>query len=329
MLSYAFKELQKKGYQALATEEFENIYELYAEILILGINKQIKRGIEKTYLNQTKQLSTIRGKVNISESIIPLIQQKQVVCEFDEYDVNSYKNRIIKTTIYHLLKIDITGTRRKKLKKLMLYFMEVDLLDIHNINWNLRYNRNNLTYMMIINICYMVITGLLQQELSGQTKLLALDEKNMSRLYEKFVLQYYKQEHPQYKPRASHIPWQTDNTFLLPKMKSDITLTDDINTLIIDAKYYKQIFQQNYQKKTIHSHNLYQMFTYVKNKALQLNNQQEVSGMILYAKTDEDEYPDNTYNMSGNWISVKTLDLNQDFDRIKQQLDNIVYEYFN
>lgn len=329
MLSYAFKELQKKGYQTLATEEFENIYELYAEILILGINKQLKRGMEKTYQNHVEQLSTIRGKVNISESIIPLIKQKQVVCEFDEYDVNSYKNRIIKTTIHQLLKIDLNSTRRKKLKKLLVYFMEVDLLDIHQINWNIRYNRNNLTYIMIINICYLVITGLLQQEKTGKTRLLVLDEENMSRLYEKFILQYYKQEHSQYKPKASHIPWQSDNTIMLPKMRTDVTLTDENNTLIIDAKYYKQIFQQNYNKKIIHSNNLYQMFTYVKNKSIQFQDKNQiVSGIILYAKTDEEEYPYNTYNMSGNKISVKVLDLNQDFNMIKKQLDSIIAEYF-
>ena len=50
--------------------------------------------------------------------------------------------------------------------------------------------------------------------------------------------------------------------------------------------------------------------------------------MLLYARTDEDIQPDNTYSMSGNSIIVKTLDLNRDFHEIKQQLDSIVDEYF-
>ena len=53
----------------------------------------------------------------------------------------------------------------------------------------------------------------------------------------------------------------------------------------------------------------------------------EVSGMLLYARTREKLQPDHDYLMSGNRISVKTLDLNQDFDVIKQQLDNIVEVY--
>lgn len=328
MLSYAFNELHKKGYEQLAHEEFRNIYELYAEILVQGINKQIKRGIEQIYHDHTEQISTIRGKLNITDSILPLVKQKQVICQYDEYTTNSYKNKIIKTTIHELLKTDINTKRRKKLKKLLVYFTEVDLLDKHNINWQHNYNKNNKTYQMLINICYLVITGLLQRQTRGTNKLITLDEDNMSRLYEKFILEYYKKEHPELRPRASHIPWQTDNNNMLPRMKSDTTLTKEENTLIIDAKYYKKTLQEHYQKKTIHSQNLYQIFTYVKNKKAQPGQEnRNISGMILYAKTDEDEYPDNTYNLSGNTITVKTLDLNQDFMGIKKQLEQIIMEF--
>lgn len=53
----------------------------------------------------------------------------------------------------------------------------------------------------------------------------------------------------------------------------------------------------------------------------------KVSGMLLYAKTDEEILPDNTYKMSGNTIGVGTLDLNQDFGLIKEQLDGIAWNY--
>ena len=66
-----------------------------------------------------------------------------------------------------------------------------------------------------------------------------------------------------------------------------------------------------------------------KNEALHLKPKQiNVAGMLLYAKTDEQLVPDNTFQMSGNTISVKTLDLNQEFIHISKQLDDIVYNYF-
>lgn len=44
--------------------------------------------------------------------------------------------------------------------------------------------------------------------------------------------------------------------------------------------------------------------------------------------TDEVIQPDNIYHMSGNRISVRTLDLNKDFTEISDQLNAIVKEHF-
>ena len=88
--------------------------------------------------------------------------------------------------------------------------------------------------------------------------------------------------------------------------------------------------QQQYGTNTLHSNNLYQIFTYVKNKDFELRElEHTVSGMILYAQTDEDVIPNNTYQMSGNQISIRALNLNQDFSRIAECLDSIATSFFN
>lgn len=99
--------------------------------------------------------------------------------------------------------------------------------------------------------------------------------------------------------------------------------------LIIDAKYYSHTTQVQHNVHTLHSSNLYQIFTYVKNKDFEFGKKpHKVSGMLLYAKTDEIDQPDNAYQMSGNKISVKTLDLNLDFAEIAEHLSAIVKEHF-
>lgn len=114
-----------------------------------------------------------------------------------------------------------------------------------------------------------------------------------------------------------------------PGLDADITLTYGHQILIIDAKYYRRTMQTNHDVQTLHSGNLYQIFTYVKNKEAQLSGTgYKVSGMLLYAKTNEELVPDNVYQMSGNQISVKTLDLNQEFSEIEKQLKQIVQDHF-
>lgn len=149
--------------------------------------------------------------------------------------------------------------------------------------------------------------------------------------YEKFILEYYRKEWPQISASSSQIPWALDDDIreMLPIMQSDIMLTMGSKVLIIDAKYYSQTMQAQYDVRTLHSGNLYQIFTYVKNKkAAMANPSNEVSGMLLYAGTDEPIQPNNTYRMSGNKISVKTLDLNCDFVDIANQLNQIVNDHF-
>ena len=106
----------------------------------------------------------------------------------------------------------------------------------------------------------------------------------MHRLYEKFILNYYKKKHPSINSSASQISWQLDDgeDYMLPRMQSDIILEYFEKVLIIDAKYYFHTTQSYYNTNTIHSGNLYQIFTYVKNKQLE-NDDFMVSGMLLYA----------------------------------------------
>lgn len=51
--------------------------------------------------------------------------------------------------------------------------------------------------------------------------------------------------------------------------------------------------------------------------------------MLLYAKTEEEIQPDHVYQMHGNQISVRTLDLNLPFVDIAGQLNQIAESHFN
>lgn len=334
MLAYAFHILKEQGYKHIAIEDFDNTAELCAAILARGISTQVKRGLGREYIPRKEELSFLRGKIDISETVkTQVLNKKQMVCSYDEFTVNSYMNRIIKSTLLSLLRADIAKKRKKELRKLLVFFDDVDIIDLHAVNWNMQYNRNNQTYRMLISICYLVVKGLLQTQSDGSTKLMDfLDEQRMHRLYEKFILEYYRREFPQITANASQIRWQVDDNMsdMLPVMQTDIMLSHGVKTLIIDAKYYEHSTQIQYDRHTLHSSNMYQIFTYVKNKDAELTDvPHEVSGMLLYAKTDEDVYPEREYRMTGNIIEVRTLNLDGDFAMIKAQLNGIAEKYLN
>ncbi len=333
MLAYAFQVLNQDSYEKVATEEFENIADLLAAILGKGISNQIRRGLGREYINKQECLYSPVGKIDISTSLKQqTLLKRQLVCDFDEFIENTYINQILKATALLLLRSEGVKTERKKvLRGILSYFFNVDELDPVRIKWSaIRYHRNNATYKMLINICFLVIAGMLLTEQDGKKTIgRYIDDQNMHRLFERFVLEYYRKHYPHYSVSAAQINWITDDGIIdfLPVMQTDITIEYAGKTLIIDTKYYRHTMQyrSSYDRHTVHSGNLYQIFTYVKNKDKAATG--SVSGVLLYAKTDEEITPDYNYIMSGNKIGIKTLDLNTDFYKIELQLDELASYY--
>ena len=336
MLSYAFLTLNQGSYEEIATEEFENVHNLFAAILAKGIGRQLKQGLYREYLSHKENAAVVRGKIDMPGTIQNRLARKRVLtCEYDELSENNLLNQILKTTVMLLLRHKrVEQEYKNDLKKEMLFFSDVDTIDPLTIRWSaIRFQRNNNTYRILISLCQFILEGMLLTTDSGEYKLASfVDEQRMNRLYEKFILEYYAKECPQVTATASQIPWALDDGIgtMLPVMRSDIMLTRGNKVLIIDAKYYSHTTQAQYDVHTLHSSNLYQIFTYVKNKDAEFGTEPHtVSGMLLYAATDEAIQPDNIYQMSGNKISVRTLDLNRDFPEIAVQLNEIVAEHFS
>ncbi|MBW3091486.1 5-methylcytosine-specific restriction endonuclease system specificity protein McrC [Bifidobacterium sp. 82T10] len=341
MLSYAFRALREQQYRKLDVEPFANMADLCAAILIRGMAVQLKRGLTRDYIPRTEETASPRGRIEIAASLNGgTMQKRRLVCTMDEFTVDSPMNRIIKSTMMLLLHADVAAERKAELRKLLVYLADVRRIDVRHVDWHMRYGRNNQTYQMLIGICYLIVKGLLQGNSDGAYKLMDfLDDQRMSHLYENFLMGYYTREWKGIINTSHHrIPWMgvgngDDPGKALPVMQPDIVLDNGQNVLIIDAKYYTSTMQASYDRYKLRSANLYQIFTYVKNKDAELamkdNQSHDVSGLLLYAKTDEDVVPDNEYSMGGNRIGARTVDLNQEFSMIAQQLDDIVIRNFS
>jgi len=229
-------------------------------------------------------------------------------------------NRLIKCAITHLLRrSDVSRDRRHDLKFLWSRLNHV--ADREYIKVPLQ-RTGGAEYVMLVNVCGFLLDGMLMNTGGGYKMREWLADEKMSSLYERFLLEYFRHHHPDFNARSKRIDWDMSVVPLnMPVMKSDVCLTFGGKTLIIDAKFYQRTMSEYFGKKTYHSHNLYQIYAYVKNADQAKDG--SVSGMILYAKTDEDITPDSESVIGGNGIGVKTLDLSQNFARIRSQLDNV------
>lgn len=329
MLAYAFQQLKQNNYESIAGEEFDEIHDLFAEILTRGISYQLKQGLHKEYIGIHDSLNTLRGKLDINGTIRnKMLHKHRLDCDYDVLSVNNLFNQILKTTALFLVsQPNVKSAKKAALKKLMLFFTEVDVIDVNSIKWNMfRFDRNSKTYQMLLSICYFILDGMLLTTESGKHKMKKFSDEHMCKLYEKFVLEFYKKHYPELNAQAAQIGWNVDKSTplssMLPVMQTDIMLQHKDRTLIIDTKYYTRSVQVQFDRVSIHSNNLYQIYAYVMNHDKQHTG--KIDGMLLYAKTDEDIVPDGQQKLQdGNTIYFRTLDLNCDFNDIKTQLSSI------
>ena len=334
MLSYAFQELRRNNYADIAGEDFNNVHDLFAEILVHSVSFQLKQGLHKEYIERHDVLSSMRGKLDMQATIRERLSRRMTLgCEYDELSVDNLYNQIVKSSILLLVKQkDVKKERKVKLWRLLVFFNDVSEVDLRQVQWkNLRFDRNSCTYQTLCFICFFLVHDLLLTTESGNHHMPQFSDAHMCRLYEKFILEYFKRHHPELHPSAKQIDWnikeEVSSTSMLPIMQSDIYLTNGEKVLIIDAKYYQRSMQTNFNKTSIHSNNIYQIQSYVFHEDRLHTG--KVDGMLLYAKTSEEIVPDGKMEWpDGNIISFKTLDLNMDFNGICEQLESIVTETF-
>ena len=331
MLAYAFEFVDKSKLIDVGTDDFDNALDLLAFLLETGIASQVKHGLYKEYVSKMEELLTVRGKIDMLPTARSRFARKQTIsCEFDELSENNLMNQILKTTCLLLVRSDdVDRSRRDAIKKTMLYFSEVEPIPLRSVDWaRIDFTRSNRSYRFLLSICQLIAEGMLIDDSKGGFVLAPyIDEGTLNRLFEKFVLRYYKVHHPELSSSSPKIAWALDEEYsgtMLPTMQTDIALSNAGRFLIIDAKFYASslLSQERYGTKRVHSGNLYQIFSYVKNKASS-SPELEVLGMLLYARTREAVQPNERFLMDGNEIHVRTLDLAGQFGDISSELEDI------
>lgn len=332
MMAYAFRSLQSRDSISVKSEAFNHLHDLLAELLYRGLSSQIKRGLHSDYLPRVDTLATVRGRIDVSQTASTRSMLRgRLVCQFDEYLPDTPHNRVLKSVVILLIRRgEVAALRRKALKNLLPHLESVREIKASTIRWgDLSIHRANANYRMLLGICELIVKGLLPTQESGSSKLRSwMTDEAMNRLYERFILQYFKIHHPELSPHARQIPWalnslESDGAGQLPIMQTDITLNNGHAELIIDAKYYGRSLQSGRgDKQTVHSHNLYQIATYTWNADVHRDG--SVSGVLLYARTIHEEQPDVDVVIQGNRIGVHTLDLNLPWEALRSRLEGLL-----
>ena len=170
------------------------------------------------------------------------------------------------------------------------------------------------------------------------------DERAMNRIFEKFLMNFYKQECREEYPDVgrSHIRFQltpfgitfaksTDEAYrLLPVMETDVTLYNPRTKkkIILDAKYYKETLVSRYvEGGKIRREHLSQILTYVMNQENDAApHTKDTKGILVYPTIDTELDVSYVYKNTNHVIRISTVNLNQEWQMIEHRLKEIIKE---
>ena len=324
ILSYCSGILPEKQEVEVTGIAKTDLLDLFTDTFIKRLSIFIKKGFYKEYIPHEESLATVKGKILFKESVAQAsLVKARLICDYDEFSSNIIYNQILKATIHLLINHStLKKSLKERLKNSYPYFHEIDLIQIRDKDFEkIKIHRNNREYRFLLEICRLIHKYTFIDEQSGDLSFMDFDTNGkMNEVFESFVRNFYSMEQNEYKVYQETVHWKVGeilkgNERLIPKMQTDMCLVNKRKKIIIDTKYYQKAFEKNYRgEDKVISANLFQLYSYLSNAG----RRDFMEGILLYPQTDKEV--DMAFEMNGYTIKILTVNLNQHWSGIRNQL---------
>lgn len=337
LLCYAWDRFDEGGMAQIEKSDFTDAADLFATVLISGVGRLLRQGLDRGYLEHEEVLSTIRGRIDVSYTVRHGLHRKgRVLCRFDELEYNVLQNRIVKSTLKRLIKVEgLDSSLREKLVGLTRRMSEIEEIPLNQkIFKRVKIHRNNRFYRFLLNICELVVSYTSPDERTGAYRFREFlqDEKRMPMIFQQFVFNFMRREQRDYRVSVDRLKWparafsqdREGDLDFLPGMETDISLRSNERTVIVDTKYYAQALTSRFEGSIkAHSGNLYQMHAYLSSLEDRKFPDNTAEGVLLYPTNGSDV--DLAWIIKGHVLRVRTVNLAQNWRDIRNDLLGILH----
>ncbi len=291
-----------------------NLYELFINMYLQEVRQLVKRGIKSGYISHEDNLRYFKGKLNINQHIrMNAAHKERFYMEYDEFQPNRAKNRLIKTTLMKLQKITSSAENAKEIRQLLVSFELVEpSTDYRKDLSKVVINRTTKDYELLMQWSKVFLLNKSFTTFSGDTSARALLFP-MELVYESYVAQEIKKV---FCKDGWEVSTQDKQYYLFEDpqkfaLRPDIVLTKDGKTVIMDTKW-KMLVDNERSNYGISQSDMYQMYAYSKKY-----NAKEI--WLLYPINDEmRNYNPISFNSGdGTKVNVHFIDLS-DMDKNKK-----------
>lgn len=340
LLCYAWGLPEQRDWVKVDADSCPAVLDLLSRLLTKGADILLKRGIAKEYRTHEEKIAGIKGKLELAKTIkANRHREGKTICTLDDLTGDILLNQIVYTTMYRLLgNKDLDKNVGKDLLRTFRRFPKVTIIDINRGTFkDVRLNRNNRFYRLIISVCEMLHANMLpDKQRPGEYRFIDFtrDEDVMNSIFEAFLRNFYHQECSDEYPivRRTRIPFHFDainaeDEELLPIMETDVTLDNpkEGKRIILDAKYYQEMFvSRSGMNKKLRTDHIRQIESYVKHQEdPSIPYTMQTKGIMVYPKTNID-VTNIDYDSDGHILRFCTVDLGQDWREIDKRLRQII-----
>jgi 5-methylcytosine-specific restriction enzyme subunit McrC len=328
LLCYAWNRLDEKDLVDVGALPRQDLPNLFARILINGVNRLLRQGVNRVYVQCAQDSQNPKGKIDVSDSLKRgLLMRNALAYVIDELSHDVLHNRIIRSTIHTLAATpEIDSGLRHELRMLERQLSDVSLIALRAEHFaRVQLHRNNAFYVFLIHVCELCFLALLADEKHGEYRFkdFVKDEVRMRKVFQDFVYNFYRIEQREFGVSSERLDWDTtyadhEAKALLPKMITDVCLDSPSRKIVIECKYSPEALQENWNKLSARSGHLYQLFAYLKHFEKKGGAHVHCEGLLLYPTATHTV--DFVFDTQGHTVRVATLDLREQWTDIKDRL---------
>ena len=295
------------------------------------IERLVKRGISKDYIECEENLRYVKGRILIAQNFRknPILKNR-IFCRYSDFTSDTLENRIIKFTLNCLSRTPFREEKlQRKVKQTIHFFESVSFVPISTKNFpEIRYTRLNEHYRPIVNMCQLIIqnTTLNFQE-TGEIRYSSF-LIDMNALFERFLLGFLKGKIRKFSIRGAGRGTSEYSLDIIGEIRQnpDIMIRKDgEDVLVIDAKY-KQLQTDEYNRTELITSDVRQVWSYCLTPKPKLP-----FGIIVYPKHELLGRHKERYSMKlGVTIIIKVIDLAKStIEEFLQECNQFAFEIEN
>ena len=334
LLCYAWGHVQERDTKRLASlEGVSSVHELLGKVLATGVNRLFRRGIDRGYVERREDLAGIRGKLAVSDTAKRALRARgRAACDFEELSADILPNRILRTSLKHLLARE-TELHRGVRAEVRSAYSRLDGISHQRLRRStfgrVQLGGSRRLYQFLLSVCRLLYESSIVDEETGRSTFrdFRREEATMWKLFEQFVTGFYEREQRKYRvnPKGRRIHWAgwgwaTDaDRPRIPIMEADVILESAERRIILDTKYYASALSGwGGGPGKLHSPNLYQLLAYVRNREATRPGGPKHEGILLYPQVETPLRAD--VWLEGFRIQARTVDLNQRWQDLHREM---------